>query len=1853
VIEVSDGAGGASTQAFRVLVAGGVANLPPVIASGAPRFTAVGEAYHYMVEASDPEGQAITYSLATSPDGMTIDASSGEVAWTPTAEQAGQHVVTIIATDEGGATAVESYQLDVLAQNTLPAILGEPPETAVAGASFSYDLVASDADLDPLSFELTQAPAGATVDAFGRITWETTNDDIGSHDFEVIASDPRGGQAMQSFTLDLVADTEPPKLSLIETPNDASRNILPWQGPFTVFARAIDNVEVASLTLLANGQDIPLDAAGTATFEFEDWFFDTISATAVAIDVNGNRTEKTITFNYDVPEGWSTNPGPEVPTAIITSPADNGTAVGMVSITGTADHENFGAYTLSYRHVDETSFTEFHRSTTPVVEGELGVWDTSLLLNDEYVIRLQVATTEGTANVVEHSVGLAGELKLGNFQLSFTDMVIPVAGIPIEITRIYDTLQADRQGDFGYGWRLQYRNTDLRVGLPKSGLEDIGIYTPLRPGVKVFLNVPGEGRQGFTFNPDIRVLPGWGGNNLVLARPRFTPDPGVTSTLGTGTSSYLQVNDRGELYAPGGIPYNPASPDFGGAYVLTTRLGFTYRIDGATGQLLSLQDRSNNRITFRDDGIFGSADGVEITITRDREGRVSRITDPAGEHFSYEYDQSGNLSRSIDRNGAETTYSYTIERPNYLDQVVDPLGRNGVRTEYDDDGRVSAVINAQGNSVTSSFDPENSLVVRTDAMGNTIVTEFDAAGNVAAFTDALGRRSEFSYDRNGNVLSETNANGDTQVYEYDSRSNLTAITSPNGSKVKMISDRFGNTISTTDELGNIWTTERGETGLIETVIAQNRDQSQLAYNEQGLVTEIQRPNGSVTQFSDFKMGQATQITQPNGAVVVRQLDAIGNVVNETTRSSTDTMSSSFTYDAEGRILTMDYEGASGANTYDKLGQLVEQTDSLGRTTKFSYDELGRLIRIEHADGSETKRNFDVLGRLASEVDQSGRETHYRYNAVGEQIQVLLPDATPDLSDNPTYQFEYDALGRLKSETDPKGNETVYYYDSVGNLTQKTTPRGGVYEFEYDGVGQLTKQVDPEGRTRSFIYSPQGLVTQEFLEGQLVSAFEYGPNGQVSARTDADGNTTQYGYDIAGNLTEITEPGGGRTVYIFDELGNLIESVDPNNGSTTQLYDLLGRIVQTTTSEGRVTSYEYDDAGQLLSETDPTGKVTRYSYDSLGRVVTVESGGSTKSFSYLPSGEITTQSIDSISVNYSYNPRGLLESVTDSEGSIVEYEYDLNGNITLLRSPLGNRQFSYDSENKLLQITDLDGGVTNYTRDLTGLPIRVEYPNGVSQVSKYDSNGLLIERSVLENEATLFSLIIDRTSSGLPERVERSDGRISLYTYSANQWLASEHHVAPTSETSYQYIYDAAGNRIEKIDNEGRSEISVYDRDNKLVSTSGEASREFTYDAAGRLTSVIENGQLLRTYGWDDFGNLSLVSYEGTTQTFTYDAFDQAVSTDTNGVSQSFVIDRNLANPRILETHSNASEAATGYTYGDAILAVSRDGQAWYQHTDNIGSPVASTSASGDLVVETARLAFGGLVDASDRTGAELGYAGEFEFSDLDLVYLRDRFYDTEVGRFISPDRFSGLQTDPLSQHSYQYAHNAPTSYTDPSGFLSYKEAAFVSSFLVGLGTFLTSVAREESLGEAALSAVSNSVIAFGATMAAPVLVPYTLGKVVLGGAAAYGAYSMFNEANSAKENIELAIARYRTFDDYEWHQVLSVGFLEVFGVGLQLSSFLVGGVPTYKKYNFLRVEASQKANTLAAAQKALAGMKPKRTNPPMLQPDVPIGGASPSQVKALNNSVKNNPALKNKPFRSRDYDGLNVYDSVRPDGSPR
>jgi len=88
-------------------------NLAPVITS-APVTVATEEVlYSYDVDATDPDGDPLTYALTTSPAGMTIDSATGLVQWTPSATQAGSHNVTVEVSDGRGGSDSQSYAIAV------------------------------------------------------------------------------------------------------------------------------------------------------------------------------------------------------------------------------------------------------------------------------------------------------------------------------------------------------------------------------------------------------------------------------------------------------------------------------------------------------------------------------------------------------------------------------------------------------------------------------------------------------------------------------------------------------------------------------------------------------------------------------------------------------------------------------------------------------------------------------------------------------------------------------------------------------------------------------------------------------------------------------------------------------------------------------------------------------------------------------------------------------------------------------------------------------------------------------------------------------------------------------------------------------------------------------------------------------------------------------------------------------------------------------------------------------------------------------------------------------------------------------------------------------------------------------------------------------------------------------------------------------------------------------------------------------------------------------------------------------------------------------------------------------------
>ena len=1697
-IEVTDGFGNASTQVFAVLVGDGIVNLAPVISSEAPRFTAVGSNYAYQIDATDPEGSDLIFEIGQGPTGLSVS-DTGLVTWTPAAGQEGQFVVTLQVTDAGGATAIESFELDVLAENRAPVIISTPPSELVQGVELRYDVLVSDADLDPLAFELVNGPEGATINAFGQIVWETGGAALGQFDFEVNVSDPRGGDATQSFTIDLIADTEGPLVSLVENLGDGARNILPWNGPFVVTARAIDNVGVASLTLSANGQDIPLSANGQAEFSFEDWGFARIVATATAVDTSGNVTTQTIEFDYDFPDGFSGLPGQTLPTAIITSPGPAEAVAGFVTVIGTANAEEFAAYELQFRRADEpeSAFQTILRSETAVVDGELGQIDTTLLRNDEYVIRLAVADADGVVNITEQNIGLTGDLKLGNFQLQFTDLVIPVAGISIDITRVYDSLDADIEGEFGFGWQLQFRDTDLRIGLPESGLEDIGIYSAFRPGTRVFLNIPGEGRVGFTFTPQIEGLPG----GVIVARPRFTPDPGVTSTLSPGVSGFLLVNEFGELVSSGNVPYNPASPDFGGAFVVTTAEGVTYRIDGATGKLDSATDANGVVVEFSDGGIE-SSDGVSVTFERDAQNRIAAIVDGEGNRFEYAYGSNGSLATVTDPNGNVTELVYDDANPRFLTEVIDPLGNTGIRGEYNDEGRLISVTGPDGNELGLETLVGERAQTLSDPLGNETTQQFDDFGNVVSQTDALGFSITNTFDSQSNLTSTTDEVGRTTNYTYDAFGNLLTLTEPGGGVIRYTyaNAARGLVASITDAQGNTRRFEYDANGNVTKTIDPQGNESIAIYDGEGRLLQEESANGELTSYRYDEDGLLEGIDFDNGRSETYVYDEAGRLIEQVTtrivNGESEDLTQAFEYDGNGNIVRFeDAFGAVTLSTFDANNRLLETTDALGRTTKFEYDSRGNLIGTllpdttpdDDSDNPRTSAQFDALGQLTQVTDERGNTTRLVYDATGQLVEQIFADDTPDdLTDNPRIRQEYDGAGQQTAIIDENGNRTEFEFNDLGNQIVTTDALGNQILGEFDFNGRATGLINELGVTTNYAYDNEGRIVGTLYSNETSDLIEYDSEGRPAIRTDRLGNETAFTYDSRGRITSVLDAEGGLIEFTYDDLDNILTQTDANGRTTEFFYDALGRRSSTRLPGGQTDLLEYDAVGNLISYTDFEGQQQSFEYDERDQLIRQSiPGDGVRTFTYFANGLLASETDSSGTTSYQYDERDRLISRTQPDDNQVLYQYDDVGNVVQTTTLAGSTSYEYDALNRIEAVTDSDGNRTEYSFDEASRLVETRFDNGLVERREYTPENFLQRVVTLDGTTIVLDFTYELDGSGQRAAVVDASGNRTEYEYDqVNRLITETNFTAGQTDPSesVSFVYDLAGNRLQSVSTSGGTTNYAYDENDRLLSAISDTSiTTFEYDANGNRIAQTENGETT-LYRFSSNNRLTGVDFlaDGSFDvTYAYDVSGDLTARTENASTIFFQTDESRELSNIVVEYFADDSIDASYTYGQEILAQERDGESYFYHTDGLGSVRALSDDSTAFANRYTYANFGELSENTETVENRYLFDGQRRDESTGLDYLRARFYDSQQGVLISVDPFEGTPQRPDSIHDYVYAGNNPINASDPSGLFTLIEVNVVQSSLI---TIQRAYASSAQTGLKRAAGIADNLIAPGVQM---------------------------------------------------------------------------------------------------------------------------------------------------------------------------
>ena len=170
-------------------------NQPPRFTSEPNLEVSTGGTYRYTPTTFDPQGEAVTVAIAGGPPGMTL--SNGQIVW-PVSVPAGAYNVELTATDTGGGTATQTFTITVQAPlRTGPIFESTPPTNAEVGQPYSYQPVVYDPDGLPVTFSITNQPAGSQFNSStGALTWTPTAAQAGSatrHDHR--SRFPRFGRA--------------------------------------------------------------------------------------------------------------------------------------------------------------------------------------------------------------------------------------------------------------------------------------------------------------------------------------------------------------------------------------------------------------------------------------------------------------------------------------------------------------------------------------------------------------------------------------------------------------------------------------------------------------------------------------------------------------------------------------------------------------------------------------------------------------------------------------------------------------------------------------------------------------------------------------------------------------------------------------------------------------------------------------------------------------------------------------------------------------------------------------------------------------------------------------------------------------------------------------------------------------------------------------------------------------------------------------------------------------------------------------------------------------------------------------------------------------------------------------------------------------------------------------------------------------------------------------------------------------------------------------------------------------------------------------------------------------------------
>ena len=960
-------------------------------------------------------------------------------------------------------------------------------------------------------------------------------------------------------------------------------------------------------------------------------------------------------------------------------------------------------------------------------------------------------------------------------------------------------------------------------------------------------------------------------------------------------------------------------------------------------------------------------------------------------------DGSGTATRFILDSCSLGTCSYTAPEAEYS-----RLTRSGILT--------FTYTRAYPDSTKVKFDNVGRMTSATDRFGNVIGIGYDGSGRVNKIEDPIrthsGSKSYISiaYGTYGiSQVKDPGANGSqtggrTTTFVVNSSGNLTSVTQPSSSGTTAFAYDGSSRLSTITDAGSAVTT--------------------LHYNSNSwLLDSISLPavaldtgSGPLATLSPRTMFSPWQtVGIPTGSTSSGTLAAVVDP---------DTVKARVT----------DAKGHSSSFTVDKWGQPLVVVDSIGTTT---ITRNGLFATgIVAPTGRTDLYTYD--GPFLTEIRLEGQKPQYvRYGAYAQVDSTWGPGRIPTRSflgtggrvdsvrfaGSSVTKFTYNTRGQVLTIKDPQNHLTKYHYQShFGNLDSTLAPGNLYTRVRFDAFGRDSTVQSTGQPWRKTVYDVL--------------------NRPIELHDGVNTDPTLMGYD---ELYLVRVEDSKEQVYRLERnaLGWVTREFDPADTVNVFIrydYNPDGLVTRTKNRRGDTILVSYDAAHRVRSKSGQNVVVDSFAYAQNGRQVTAWNSVSRNELHFAESGwqdsAVTEIAGKRFRIHYLPDTLQRLDSVSIAS----------NSGITFMP-----RSYLYSGfTGKLFRIT-LNGQNTTLNTTLDLLPSTFTYPTSVGYTSHlWTANHGLYDK-------TFSKTALD---TGL-RRAYGYDklGRVAEYLERANnQWVVTQYAydslgrltkrgqgtyascAAPDTTSGYNcrpdgaapdetYGYDEAGNR---------SDYTVA-AGNRIQSGS---IHQFSHDLDGNVSSKwIIAPFHVATYKWSADQRLREVTYDGDTLQYQYDPFGRLVRKQRKGATERYFLwdgDQLLA-----EVNATATARIGEYAYFPGIdrplafaTGATSIAKIRYYAQDALGnvigvikdSTIAAELSYTDLgqlanppaLSDTSRLHWKGLIREDDITN---------------MYYVRNRWYDPIIGRFISEDPI-GLAG---GINKYAFGGGDPINSHDPLG----------------------------------------------------------------------------------------------------------------------------------------------------------------------------------------------------------------------------